>query len=42
MKTACPDPEVWRELLAGRLAEERLEALAGHLDRCPRCRQAVD
>ena len=42
MKPTCPGPEQWRDLLAGRLPDERAEALAQHLGDCAACRQAAE
>jgi serine/threonine-protein kinase len=42
MRTTCPPPEQWRELLAGRLADTEADTLARHLGDCERCRRTAE
>jgi serine/threonine-protein kinase len=42
MRTPCPAPEQWQQLVAGQLPEDQGETLAQHLPDCDRCRQTVE
>ncbi len=37
----CPDPDLLRRLFRGEVADEQVDSLAGHLDHCPACADAI-
>jgi serine/threonine protein kinase len=42
MKTGCPAPEQWQQLVTGQLSEDQADTLARHLRDCPRCCQIAE